>query len=648
MPPWSPQYWGESWPGTTRTPSYASSIETMAKWESYALELAEPVRCSVVKVLLHVNGEVYFIDTKKTQHHYTFLRDNNMETMTLEDFNRTVYSGEDRHQICATIVKYGTYRDNSNAYPWTFEMVPTDPLEPETCERVALAFRKIQDAFKCAQLSFRTTSPSQRENLSKPNHPLASIKQADPFAIYDGKTYSCFVVGSACGTARVIEDANKLESMESLTSTDIVFFRKGIPNELPVVAAAIFAEPLPPLCHIVLLCKNRKTPCCFDTSAATEAAISQRAGKLATVDLSKLKIDVHQVVVNTSSKRQEPPRLVTPDRDLTSPIRFFATDDAASIPSVAQLGGKARACFVLNNKVGQTDFQKQTFAIPMGCYLKHISRRPVSEAITAVCNLFPSSRYQNSPPTIKSVRPHLDKIRHLIMEAKVCDDLVSAVENMIRESGVGEIILRSSTNAEDIQGFNAAGLYHSEVLKVSTMTSAALETAIKTVWASIWLPRGFLERLYFGLDSTQVGMCILVQPYFNNDSIGANGVAVTSNPIDKSKYGVYVTTFGGGFQRATDSISGVQPEQAMVHMSRVKGQYEYELLAPSRGPNIDSSKPVCNPQILEYLAYQCAVLHLAFLNVPISRGGDLALDIEWIWLENEYQLLILQARPTPV
>jgi hypothetical protein len=124
---------------------------------------------------------------------------------------------------------------------------------------------------------------------------------------------------------------------------------------------------------------------------------------------------------------------------------------------------------------------------------------------------------------------------------------------LIRGTGASRFIFRSSTNAEDIDGFNAAGLYDSVVLGDKELTKERVASAIKAVWASIWNTRAFLERVVFGISSAHVAMCVLVQPHYADSSLAANGVAATANPFSKDKYGVYITSYPGGSHRATDS-----------------------------------------------------------------------------------------------
>lgn len=241
--------------------------------------------------------------------------------------------------------------------------------------------------------------------------------------------------------------------------------------------------------------------------------------------------------------------------------------------------------------------------------------------------------------------------------------LISEVIELIKSLGLKRIILRSSTNAEDLHGFNAAGLYESVALSVDPLVPAELENAIRTVWASIWSPRAVMERYIFGIPLDKVAMCILVQPHFSDEMLLCNGVAVTVNPFERAKFGIYVTAFPGGSHRATDSISSavINPEQTLIHMSRVPGQglYEPELIAPARGPGITTTGTVLPEGFEKLLGEQCCKLHEEFLKCTIAEtakqsGWVTCLDIEFLILKPEHsqsgkpELIIIQARPAEI
>lgn len=96
-------------------------------------------------------------------------------------------------------------------------------------------------------------------------------------------------------------------------------------------------------------------------------------------------------------------------------------------------------------------------------------------------------------------------------------------------------------------------------------------------------------------------MAILVQPYLNGAELLVNGVAVTCNPFNRAKFGIYVSKQNtpqitcrfffswviffqvnahlGGAVRSTDVNSNAPPEQTMIHLSRVPGAVDGELVS---------------------------------------------------------------------
>jgi hypothetical protein len=114
---------------------------------------------------------------------------------------------------------------------------------------------------------------------------------------------------------------------------------------------------------------------------------------------------------------------------------------------------------------------------------------------------------------------------------------------------------RSSTNAEDLDGFTGAGLYTSKSGDPNDPESPVAD-AVRTVWASVWSFRAFEERSYRGIDHQAVAMALLVHRAFPEEE--ANGVALTNNPFDTQGVdpAFYVNVQTGG-------VSVVQPEQGI-------------------------------------------------------------------------------------
>jgi phosphoglucan,water dikinase len=94
------------------------------------------------------------------------------------------------------------------------------------------------------------------------------------------------------------------------------------------------------------------------------------------------------------------------------------------------------------------------------------------------------------------------------------------------------LIVRSSSNFEDLQDFSGAGLYES----VINVPAAQLDSAIRTVWASLWTERGVLSRREAGIPQDQALMAVLVQELVVPDF---SFVLHTVNPITRSDREVY-------------------------------------------------------------------------------------------------------------
>jgi hypothetical protein len=155
----------------------------------------------------------------------------------------------------------------------------------------------------------------------------------------------------------------------------------------------------------------------------------------------------------------------------------------------------------------------------------------------------------------------LEALRDSMMEAP----LDSAFEDLLftklnaEYSGV-RMRFRSSTNAEDLDGFTGAGLYTSK----SGWSIPTVRDAIREVWSSVWYFRAFEERSYRNIDHTSVGMALLVHRSFPDEE--ANGVAITGNIYDPLgvEPGFYVNVQKGDLSVVLPD-SGVTTDQFLYH-----------------------------------------------------------------------------------
>ncbi|NTV52926.1 MAG: hypothetical protein HGA76_07950, partial [Candidatus Firestonebacteria bacterium] len=105
----------------------------------------------------------------------------------------------------------------------------------------------------------------------------------------------------------------------------------------------------------------------------------------------------------------------------------------------------------------------------------------------------------------------LEEIRNLLEGLKIPDDELNLIRQTINKSfgKNARVFLRSSTNAEDLPGFPAAGQYDS--FGNIEPTNAELAKYIKKIWASTWNDRAFHDRETHRIRHTDVAMAVLVQ-----------------------------------------------------------------------------------------------------------------------------------------
>ncbi|HEY5959155.1 MAG TPA: PEP/pyruvate-binding domain-containing protein, partial [Polyangiaceae bacterium] len=164
---------------------------------------------------------------------------------------------------------------------------------------------------------------------------------------------------------------------------------------------------------------------------------------------------------------------------------------------------------------------------------------------------------------------------------------VSTMQRLQRElegqfaGRAGTLRFRSSSTVEDIDGFNAAGLYESATgnLESSQVDESALgtetsrpskpiasrrsvEDAIKKVWASYWGFVAFEERRRERVEHRSGKMAVLVHPRFADDEERANGVLTfTVMPNGEDSMRVAVQT---GADSVTNPTGNSAPELVSV------------------------------------------------------------------------------------
>jgi phosphoenolpyruvate synthase/pyruvate phosphate dikinase len=408
---------------------------------------------------------------------------------------------------------------------------------------------------------------------------------------------------------------------------DVALFTT-LPNDLGHVAGVISATPQTPLSHINLKAKQNDTPNAFVRGAEMDARIAGQLGRVVRYAVTPDAFELEPATpeeVEAWLERIRPREPQTPPRDLG--VTEILPLDEVRFASVNVVGAKAANVGELRTMLPE-GVVPDGYAIPFSFYDRFMRDNGCYEAAAAVVG--------EPDPVLRDEL--LSDLRKRIRRGDLAPDHAQAIAAMHASFPAGTPIrCRSSTNNEDLKGFNGAGLYDSHTHRPD---EGDLAETVKQVWASLWTLRGVDEREFHRIDHLAAAMGVLVHPNFDDEL--ANGVAVTKNPFDPNWPGFYVNVQVGE-SLVTNPDPNATPDELLVSRIGPQGEYETQyirrssLVAP--GDTVMTKAQVAGlTQLLETIQQRFRVLY--------SAGGDpaFAMDVEFK-VDAGGGLVVKQARP---
>jgi pyruvate, water dikinase len=472
---------------------------------------------------------VYFQNSKKYQIHYQFasahLSGNGKPVVpSLSIFNQTEYYSNARRFVLGSITYY------EGAQVWALELAPYDTASQALLERAYRAVAKA--AFFGPGLYFHPTSTAIEQRLLPTLAKDILVKTTAQ--LFDKIDYQPLNLATSLGKLRFLSAAS--DDLNFVGFREIVVL-DNVPNDISVVNGIITGEFQTPLSHVNVLSQNRGTPNMGLRNAQTDPRLLALKDKWVRLRVGAFDWSVEEVTqaeADTWWEGHKPsavqvPRLdeltkTLPDLntiiDQTKPIKEAVK---AVIPA---FGGKA-SHFAALTLIKDLPIAKG-FAIPVYYYRQFVIENGFDKKLDVLL----------ADPTFR------DDARTRDMKLKVLRDEmeaapVNAAFTALLDAKIAAALpgipvrFRSSTNAEDLDGFTGAGLYTSESgYPAGTPMKRTFIEAVKKVWASVFRLRAFDERTYRSIDHKAVGMALLVHRSFPEEE--ANGVALTANPFDTS------------------------------------------------------------------------------------------------------------------
>ena len=410
---------------------------------------------------------------------------------------------------------------------------------------------------------------------------------------------------------------------------DVVLY-EALPNELPRVAGIISTVPQTPLSHVNLRAVQDGIPNAFIRDILDDPDIAPLLGGFVRYKVTEEGWELSAATpeeVEAHYEASRPSRAQTPEFDLSvkeiTPLSEIGFEDWTAF------GVKAANLAVLRTLSFPEGTVPDGFAIPFYFYDEFMKTHGFYDDVK---EMLADEDFQTD---FEEQDDRLDDLRDDIKDADTPQWIIDALTAMHATYPEGQSLrYRSSTNNEDLPGFNGAGLYDSKTQHPEETEEDGIDKSLKQVFASLWTFRAFTEREFHRIDHLAAKMGVLVHPNYKDEL--ANGVAVSFNPIS-DRDGYYLNTQLGE-DLVTNPEAHSVPEELLLY--RFGG---YSILGTSN--LVEPGELLMSDTQLTQLREHLDVIHEHFKRLYNPATGDpFAMEIEFK-ITSENILAIKQARP---
>jgi pyruvate, water dikinase len=610
---------------------YKSTINSTEEYQALCGKPLTDLYTNVqaLKIVYDISSkDIYYLNSKNYPFHHSFCEEVLHYSMDVADFNTINYSMHPQRRYVLACINY--YLDSKQ---YILEFVSEDSI---SAELLSTLYQKISATFTIGKPSVLLNN----QNLL-PLSNLSTINTITPNQLYGTQQQQSLVVGTAYGYLRFVDNLTK--EINDVKANEIIVIH-GSPLALPLCKGVISDALQTPLSHINVLCNNRKTPAAAWLNIFNEKDINALNGKPVkfTVTKSKILVEPCAATAVTNDKKTKAKQSIISDVS-NSAISLF---NSKQMPSAKSIGNKAMGVWHLqkiqSKHAEQFDVPKGTCAIPFYYYKQHLQNSQVKKNILRLQQML-----QGRNTKAEDINKQLKAIRSTIKDAPINATLLTKIQKLIASTdSTARYRFRSSSNAEDLPGFNGAGLYASYSGSLVD-TSKPIDQAIKKVWASVWSEAAFWEREYFNINQNSVMMAVLVHQGFPAEQ--SNGVAITKNLL-RDDFPGYMVNAQYGEVSVVAPAAGVTCDQFVIIPSDYfigeEGKTYAQYITKSSIAKDNST--VLNPKQVQQLYTALTTVKDYFYNMASRTGkagsyDNFGLDLEFKF--NNDKLILKQVRP---
>ncbi len=601
---------------------WVKTVPDEATWSHYARKLnADEFGKFVIDV---TSNEIYFIDVNLFELHADFVLGVLLKQAWTAD-NIRAYNKNYEADKPRFILGYITH--HLKVDKWVFSFWEGDKIRAADVIRV---HKRLDAAFWKKNLSFRPDSPSQEKMAKDVARKGLTVVTNDE--IYKASDYQAFHKGWSVGRLKVVPIGTPYENL-TFDRSDIALLQESYPDITPVsgVLSTTFSTPLS---HVNLRATAWNIPNAGYKKARTE--FGKLDGKVVYYEVTDTAVVVREAAADEikayEAKRAKARHVDLPPADLKETRLAMLTRIRAK--DVIKYGTKTSNLGEIRTANLPEVNIPDGFGVPFYYYVRHMKQHGLDARVEAMLS---DARFGKDVAWRKTA---LEELHKAIKDAPIDPAVLDMIYKRVRlKLGGKGVFVRSSTNAEDLPGFNGAGLYDTVA---NVRGKAAIGEAMKTVWASLWNLRAVEERSVFGIDHRQVYAAVMVQI---GVSATAAGVLVSTNLWDErdddgftinAKWGLGMRVVEG--QKVPEQIIFDATNDGTRIISRADDPVM--LVFDPAGGLKEVQVPAGEIILTEARAKRLVSAVQKF--IPLFDPGA-PLDVEWV-LEGE-TMWIVQARP---
>ncbi len=571
---------------------------------------------------------IYFMNTKRHRAHPMFVRVVGLPFGRGRGGQGGGVPGQGTNMMGVLVYRPLLQAPDGSTGLFTFEFEPNDSY-PLTMIQVAFDLLRERAPVVKGRLAAHILDGTRRVyEQEREAYRQAGVPVLLPEELFRGIAF--LPLNRAVGFGRL----RLLEVSERPGSRDIAVYRT-LPNEMPRVAGVITAVQQTPLSHVNLRAVQDGVPNAFVRGADADPAIQALLGRYVRYEVRADGFDLRaatdaEVDAHFAALRPKAPR--TPLRNLgvtaARPLGEIAFTDSSAF------GVKVANLAAMRGMDLPPGMVPDGYGLPFACYDAFMTHNGLYDAARTMLA-------QKDFAEDASVREKaLAAFRRKVRKGEFPPAVAATLAAVQRAFPAGTPLrCRSSTNAEDLEGFSGAGLYDSFTHRPD---EGDIARTIAQVYASLWNFRAFEEREFHRIDHLQTAMGVLIHP--NYDGELANGVAVTDDIVyqtNDQQFGRrYYVSVQLGEELVTNPQGDAIPEETLLHPTSARRD---TLVRTSN--RVGPDEALLGARHLQDLRTALRTLEREFRSLYGKQAGDrFAIEVEFK-LDAANRLVIKQARP---